>query len=334
MSESGDYSPAAHWKGHDFASLRRSYDDHVASSMSKAVSSGVSSSDLIPETIETDCESPIVIAVDVTGSMGAWPATIFSKLPYLEHEAKEYYGDDFAISFSAVGDSFHDKYPLQVREFVQGAELENELKELVIESGGGGNMCESYDLAAMYYASNCEMPEAIRKPVFIFIGDEGLFEGLSANAESICHVKNDKRMTLKSLFEKLKKKFNVYCIRKSYYTTADSDQMDRRESAIQEQWEELLGARNVFALPEPERVVDVIFGIFGHDTDRLEYFEEELRDRQGKDDDGDHKIDIVLKTLHTVHDPKSVKKIANPKSRSVTTRKSSKKMKSISLLDD
>jgi hypothetical protein len=29
--------------------------------------------------------------------MGDWPATMFSKLPYLENEGKEYLGEDFEI---------------------------------------------------------------------------------------------------------------------------------------------------------------------------------------------------------------------------------------------
>ena len=36
-------------------------------------------------------EVPIVIVTDLTGSMHDWPGTIFSKLPYLDNELKEYY---------------------------------------------------------------------------------------------------------------------------------------------------------------------------------------------------------------------------------------------------
>jgi hypothetical protein len=83
MSESGDYSPGV-WKGHDFASARRSYDAYVGRSYGDAVSAGKGTKDLIAENVETKSSAPLVIVVDETGSMGDWPATIFSKLPYLD----------------------------------------------------------------------------------------------------------------------------------------------------------------------------------------------------------------------------------------------------------
>lgn len=93
MSEAGDYTPAPCWSGHNFKSARRAYDDVVDRSYNDAVSKGVDRGDLVPDSLTTDCEAPLVIVCDVTGSMGEWPATIFSKLPYLEFEAKEYLGE-------------------------------------------------------------------------------------------------------------------------------------------------------------------------------------------------------------------------------------------------
>ena len=344
MSESGDYTPAPHWRGasHDFVSARRSYASVADRSYSEAVSKGVDVADLVPEEIRTDCESPLVIAIDVTGSMGDWPITIFSKLPYLEHEGQEYLGDDMEISFCAIGDSKSDTYPLQVREFVKGAKLKTELEALVHEGNGGANQQESYDLAALYYSRNCEMDEAIRKPIFIFIGDEGVYDpDFSPNAATIAQTKVDGRSNPKSTFGALCQKFSVYCIRKQYGSIA--------EAKIHKQWQELLGADHVINLQAAERVVDVIFGILARETGRIEYFEDELEDRQGKDKDGDEKIAIVLKSLHSIHKTgkaASVKKIAGPKgggkSKSIavkkkTSKKATKKKKpakSISLLDD
>lgn len=93
MSESGDYNPGV-WKGHDFASARRTYDAHVGRSYGDAVATGKGTKDLIAEDVKTDSTAPLIIVVDETGSMGDWPATMFSKLPYLENEGKEYLGDE------------------------------------------------------------------------------------------------------------------------------------------------------------------------------------------------------------------------------------------------
>ena len=210
MSESGDYDPGC-WSGYDFSSLRKSYDVHVGRSYDDAVAKSVKKEDLIPESVTTDVESPLVIACDVTGSMGEWPAVIFSKLPYLDLEGKEYLGENMGISFAAVGDNrASDKYPLQVRPFVSGKELETELKKLVIEGGGGGGMKEGYDLAAYYYAHCVKMKKAIR-PIFIFIGDEGLYDTLSK--EDINEWTNEsaeRRVEVDQIFAELKKKFSVY----------------------------------------------------------------------------------------------------------------------------
>ncbi|MGD9713510.1 MAG: hypothetical protein AB7V46_15805 [Thermomicrobiales bacterium] len=177
MSESSDYSPAPWAAGHDFATNKRGYMDNVvARGAVNPASIGLDPHNLAPDHLTCDCESPLVIACDVTGSMGVWPATIFSKLPYLEHEGKEYLGQDMQISFVAIGDANKsDRYPLQVRPFAAGADLKDSLEKLIVEGGGGGGGEESYDLAALYYARNCEMPNAIRKPIFIFIGDEGIY---------------------------------------------------------------------------------------------------------------------------------------------------------------
>lgn len=340
MSESGDYTPAPHWGGHDFVSARRDYNDVVDVSYKKAVAIGIAPNTLIPDSVSTDCENPFVIICDVTGSMGEWPVTIFSKLPYLEHEGKEYLGDDMEISFAAVGDApAGDKYPLQVQPFTKGADLKSALGKLIHEKGGGGDAEESYELAALYYAENCETPNAIRKPLCIIIGDEGVHNILTeSEATTWCKTSIDKRLSPGDVFKRLKAKFDVYIIRKPYDCVGDSSSPSNTK--IQRQWESLLGSDHVVSLPDAARVVDVIFGILGQVTGRYDDFVKELRERQGKDKDGDDKINIVLKSLHTIHSKpsKTQKKLPSPsRAVSVTNRKDgggSPGKKSISLLDD
>jgi hypothetical protein len=333
MSETGDYSPAPHWSGYSFKAARASYDDHVKRSYGDAVSKKVDPNNLVPENLETDCEAPLVIVCDDTGSMGSWPATIFSKLPYLEHEGKEYLGEGMRISFCAVGDAFGDTYPLQVQPFVDGANLKDSLTKLIIEGGGGGTSEESYDLAALYYARNVSFPNAIRKPILIFVGDEGLYNFIDkGRAERWSRVKLDKSLSLEELFVELTDKYAVYIIRKPY-ACADNDRSPH-DKRIQQQWSKLVGADHVFGLPEAERVVDVIFGILAQETGRVEYFEKELKDRQGKDKDGDHKIAVVMKSLNSILVDSKAKKDKRDGTKSVTKRKSGDGLsKSISLLD-
>ena len=328
MSESGDYTPAPHWGGHNFVSAKRAYRDVADNSLQEAVAKKIDPKGLFPRSLKTDSEAPLVIGFDVTASMDDWPVTICSKLPYLEYEGQEYLGDGMEISWCAFGDAtMNDKYPFQAREFCKGKKLKEELDKLVHERGGGGNSCESYDLGALYYGRNCEMPEAIRKPIFIFICDEGIMT--SKNAGDWTNTDGDGKW--EEWFSALTQKFSVYCIRKYYHSN---------EAEVQKQWVKTLGKDRVVMLQDPDRVVDVIFGLLAKETGRIDYFEDELRDRQGKDKDGDENIAIVMKSLHSVHGPrKSVKKIAGPKgggkSKSVAVKeKTGKASKSISLMDD
>lgn len=289
MAETADYSPGD-WKGHDFKDARKAYDSHVGRSYGDATRAGKAAGDLFPSVLKTPCSAPVIVACDVTGSMGDWPATMFSKLPYLDIEGKTYLGPDMHLSFAAIGDHKSDKYPFQARPFTTGVKLADQLKELVIEGGGGGNACESYELAALYFARNVEMPNAT-KPILIFIGDEAM-EDFITKADARAHVKVEiegAKIDTKAVFAELHRKYSVYGIRKKYTSGTE-------EPRIHKQWCDLIGADRIAMLQSADRVVDVIFGIFARETDQIDYFRKEIEGRQEPD-----KVDTVYKSLKTIH---------------------------------
>ena len=287
MSETADFDPGP-WRGHDFGSARRSYDATAGRSYGDAKAKKKVNADLLPKNLTTDSKSPLVIVCDVTGSMGEWPATIFSKLPYLEIEGREYLGDDMEICFAAVGDIFCDEYPLQARPFTKGTALKDELAKLVIEAKGG-DAPESYDMAALYFARNVSMPKAFR-PILIMIGDELMHEVVDpVKAEELVYAKVTGRITVESIFEELKQKYSVYYIRKG-------DTQDSRRDPVHKRWAELIGEDHIVPLPEAGRVVDVIFGILAKETDRVDYFRKEIEGRQKLD-----QVETVYKSLRSVH---------------------------------
>jgi hypothetical protein len=294
MSESGDYDPGV-WRGHDFGSARDVYDAHAGRNYDDAKKTGRDPGKMVPRNLVTESESPLVIACDVTGSMGEWPATIFSKLPYLDLEGQEYLGKGMEISFAAIGDAYCDDYPLQVQPFSKGKGLEASLKKLIIEGGGGGQKTESYDIGALYYARNVEMPNAI-KPMFIFIGDEGLYDFVNSDqAKKWARTSVQGRMNSMEAIAELQKKYSVYLIRKPY-SESRGDGMSTIDMKIHSQWSSCLGEDHIAILPEAGRVVDVIFGIMAQETSRVEYFREELTGRQKPD-----QVRKVLRSLNTIH---------------------------------
>ena len=294
MSEAWDFDPGP-WKGHDFKSARNQYDVHVGRSYQDAVSKSIDPSGLVPDSIATDCKAPLVVACDVTGSMGESPATIFSKCPYLDIESKEYLGDDFEISFAAIGDAYTDDYPLQVRSFARGTELKKKLKELVVEGGGGGQSRESYELAALYYARHVSMPKAIN-PIFIFISDEGLYDFVDKQqAKQWTHTTLSKRMSFEQVFAALKRKFAVYAIRQPYQKTG-KDSMSEADKRIHKQWASVVGEDHMAFLPDAARIVDVIFGILAKETGKIDYFLEEIKGRQTA-----KQVKTAMKGLKSIH---------------------------------
>ena len=67
----------------------------------------------------TGSRNPLIIAVDVTGSMASWPFEIFDRLPLLYNTLSQY-REDLEICFAAIGDANCDQWPLQVTAFASG----------------------------------------------------------------------------------------------------------------------------------------------------------------------------------------------------------------------
>lgn len=293
MSESSDYSPGA-WSGHDFSAARARYDKHVGRSYGDATAKAVSATALVPQTVKTESPTPLIIWVDVTGSMGQWPATIFSKLPYLDHEVKtEYLGADTEVCFGAVGDAHSDSYPLQVQSFTKGTDMAKKLEELVIEGNGGGQHKESYELAALYTLHNIETPRAVEKPIVIFIGDEMAYDFVSVTeAKSHAKVKLASAMSTKDIFKNLADRFSPYLILKAYKMGEAPINHE-----IERFWVNLMGRDRIAYLDDAQRVVDVVFGILAKESGREDYFRKEIEARQTP-----AQVKTVYKALDTIHD--------------------------------
>ncbi|MFH0798155.1 MAG: hypothetical protein V1906_01960 [Candidatus Woesearchaeota archaeon] len=215
------------------------------------------------KTISSDSKNPIVIGVDVTGSMAEWPREIFDRLP-LMYQTLSQYRDDVEICFGAIGDATCDSYPLQVNDFGKGVDLEEKLKGLFPEGGGGGQHCETYEMFGYFMQEHCNVPNATSPFLFIF-GDECYYDHIQPG-----HVKGIIGDTLQSpidskgMWDKLMQKFNVYMLHKPY-----SDRgLDRDIVAA---WRGALGSQKVIEIPSMERSVDIALGLvaksWGHFDD-------------------------------------------------------------------
>lgn len=119
----------------------------------------------------------VVIALDVTGSMGTVPeALVRDGLPHIMETILEKGVKDPQILFLAIGDHTCDMAPLQVGQFESSDELlDHWLTSVYLEGRGGGNDGESYHLA-WYFAARHTAIDCLEKrgqKGFLFtIGDE------------------------------------------------------------------------------------------------------------------------------------------------------------------
>jgi len=129
----------------------------------------------------------IVIALDVTGSMGTVPHHLVQE--GLPHIMKKIIDSGLAhpqVLFTAVGDHFCDAAPFQVGQFESSDELLDQwLTSVYLEGNGGGNGGESYPLA-WYFAGNRTALDCLekrgQKGILFTIGDENYHSDYAGKA--------------------------------------------------------------------------------------------------------------------------------------------------------
>ena len=102
------------------------------------------------------------------------------------------------------------------------------------------------------------------------------------------------RIPTEQVFEELKSKYSVYLILKPYNNSAGDGNVENK--AVRKQWLKYLDEEHIAPLGDPDRVVDVIFGILAKETGKIDYFKKEIEERQEKD-----KVALTYKALKTIH---------------------------------
>lgn len=223
--------------------------------------------------IHSDSKNPLVIAVDVTGSMSEWPQEIFDRLP-LVYQTLSQYNNDIDISFCAIGDANCDSYPLQVTDFAKGLDLEDKLKALCPEGGGGGQIKESYELFGYYMLNKCEMKNAT-SPFLLIYGDEKFYPTI--DPAQVKHYVGDKiqsPLDSNEMWKSLTQKFNVYYLHKKY--DSGSSSVDRE---VVEAWSDAIGRQRIIEVPSVERAVDVAIGLIAKSWGEYDDFTKSLSAR-------------------------------------------------------
>jgi len=208
---------------------------------------------------------PIIIALDVTGSMGKIPHLLVKDgLPTIMSGIIQNGIPDPQVLFLAVGDATCDRYPLQVGQFESGdSELDMWLTRTYIEGGGGGNDGESYSLA-WYYAANHTVTDAWEKRNqrgFLFtIGDEPIHSNLGKGhlREIFNEGGYQGGTTNEELLKMAEEKYNVYHIHVAE-TSAGQRSL--------EFWENLMGQKCI-SVKNHEDIPNVIAKIVSENAEK------------------------------------------------------------------
>lgn len=159
---------------------------------------------------------PVILALDVTGSMGGAAVEVAKKLNVVMTSLYEKVTDvEFLIM--GIGDLAYDRAPIQASQFESDIRIAEQLDKIYFEGGGGGNCYESYT-AAWYFGLNhtkLDCWKRGKKGIIITMGDETLNPylplkgsrcGLSASTGD--RLQGD--IETKDLFEEAIQKFDIY----------------------------------------------------------------------------------------------------------------------------
>lgn len=209
----------------------------------------------------------IVLALDVTGSMGSIPHYLVKKgLPDVMDGIIQKGIKDPQLLFLGIGDHECDSSPLQVGQFESSDDLLDKwLTDIWLEGGGGGNDGESYQLA-WYFASKHTAIDCFEKrgeKGFLFtVGDEKVLPELSRSAiKGIMGEGQHEAVTSMELIDKASERYHVY------HLHIKNGSNGRRQD-VMDSWKQLMGDRLIIVDDHkdvPRIIEDIVTGNSGQE---------------------------------------------------------------------
>lgn len=191
---------------------------------------------------------PVILALDVTGSMGQASVKVAQKLNEI---MTDLYSDsdvpDIEFCIMGIGDLAYDEAPIQMSQFESDIRIAEQLDAIYFEGGGGGNSFESYTAAWYMGVNHCKLDcwDRGQKGIIITLGDEmpnphlplkGFYGGLKGTVGDN-HLQGDVETT--DLLNEAREKFDLYHI--SVNDPNSSYSWNNKGDKLDTAWRELLG---------------------------------------------------------------------------------------------
>lgn len=207
-------------------------------------------------TLRESCDSadnphstPIILALDVTGSMGRYAELIAKEaLPKLMSDIYEQRPvSDPHVMFMGI-DDVHARSPaaLQVSQFEADIRILEQLRQVWLVGGGGGNSSESYDLA-WYFAAQRTKTDSFNKRsekgfLFTFGDEEAPYEQLTANdLQMVFGAGQHSPCSPQQSLAMAKERYHVF-----HVVIEEGDYYRQRPERVRSSWTELMGSSVLF----------------------------------------------------------------------------------------
>ena len=230
---------------------------------------------LDPKNVRRECcdseehpnSKPVILALDVTGSMGDGAVKVAKSLNNIMENLYESV-EDVEFMVMGIGDLYCDDAPIQASQFESDIRIAEQLDKIYFEGGGGGNGYESYTVAWYFGLYNCELDcwKRGKKGTIITIGDEPLNPYLQKSEleRVLGNIGHDTLTETKDLYRAVIDKYNIYHI------ALDDRSTSYRwyEGTIENSWRPLLGDHlYVSTLNElPKTIAEIVKKSNGDDT--------------------------------------------------------------------
>ena len=199
--------------------------------------------------------TPIAVFFDTTGSMGHIPALLVEKLGSLmKLLVDRKYVTDPQLLFGAINDAgSRSEVPLEVGQFESSNEMDDVVTKIWSgQSGGGGGLNESYELAFYYmarYAALDSLEKRNKKGYFFIIGDEMPYDSVSP--DEVLEFVGDtiQEISTVDILTELRAKFEVFWILPNTSTA--------RSPEVNQKLTELFG-QNLIRMSNAEQVCETI----------------------------------------------------------------------------
>lgn len=245
------------YRAYATATMTKSATDYASSSMKKEFDPKMIKVRESVASVANPHPTPLIVGLDVTGSMGRVVEACRRGLGTLfEETIKRRPVSDPHVLAMAIGDMSCDRFPVQATQFeADPVTIGKQIEGLTLECGGGANNHESY-LGPWYFGlmrTSCDAFKEGRRGYIFTVGDEEPQMKLTADEIERWFGDQPRRdYTASELLAAVERDWHVF-----HLMIEEGDYMSRHRDRTMRSWSEVLGQRALL-LSDHTKMAEVI----------------------------------------------------------------------------